>query len=50
MYGGLICYSIGFRKIYSRINTEDKVLKEQFGTEWKEWSKRVPYKLVPYVF
>jgi hypothetical protein len=26
------------------------VLKEQFGTEWKEWSKRVPYKLVPYVF
>jgi protein-S-isoprenylcysteine O-methyltransferase Ste14 len=50
IYGGLInlgCYHL---VIISRANAEDKVLKEQFKTEWKEWSRRVPYKIIPYVF
>jgi protein-S-isoprenylcysteine O-methyltransferase Ste14 len=29
---------------------EDEMLKNQFGAEWDEWAKRVPYRLVPYVW
>jgi protein-S-isoprenylcysteine O-methyltransferase Ste14 len=50
IYGGLFGLVYIALAIPSRANTEDKVLKEQFETEWKEWSKRVPYKLIPYVF
>jgi protein-S-isoprenylcysteine O-methyltransferase Ste14 len=50
IYGGVVNLGYVYLLVISRVNTEDKVLKEQFETEWKEWSKRVPYKLIPYVF
>ncbi|KAL7278146.1 hypothetical protein ACG7TL_008118 [Trametes sanguinea] len=33
-----------------RAAREDDILKEEFGTEWLEWAKRTPYRLIPYVY
>lgn len=33
-----------------RVRTEDDVLRKEFGTQWDEWAKRTPYRLVPYVY
>lgn len=33
-----------------RADLEDKVLRREFGKEWEEWVRRVPYKFIPYVF
>jgi protein-S-isoprenylcysteine O-methyltransferase Ste14 len=33
-----------------RLAAEDAVLQKQFGTEWEEWVKRVPYRLVPWIY
>jgi len=29
---------------------EDALLRERFGEQWDEWAKRVPYKLIPYIY
>lgn len=29
---------------------EDEILSREFGDEWLAWSKRTPYKLIPYIF
>jgi protein-S-isoprenylcysteine O-methyltransferase Ste14 len=28
---------------------EDEMLHEQFGQEWEDWARRVPYQVVPFV-
>ncbi|KAF8840672.1 hypothetical protein BDN67DRAFT_628512 [Paxillus ammoniavirescens] len=33
-----------------RMNIEDAMLEGNFGEEWKEWARRVPYRLVPWVY
>ncbi|KIN95773.1 hypothetical protein M404DRAFT_1007144 [Pisolithus tinctorius Marx 270] len=33
-----------------RMNEEDAMLEKHFGKEWKDWTKRVPYKIVPWVY
>jgi len=33
-----------------RVPKEDKVLKEEFGKQWIEWSKRTPYKVLPGIY
>ncbi|KIJ08276.1 hypothetical protein PAXINDRAFT_89075 [Paxillus involutus ATCC 200175] len=33
-----------------RMNNEDAMLEKNFGEEWKEWARRVPYRLVPWVY
>ncbi|KAL1757625.1 hypothetical protein FB107DRAFT_208912 [Schizophyllum commune] len=30
-----------------RIQTEDDMLKNNFGEQWQEWAKRVPYRIIP---
>ncbi|KAI5828724.1 hypothetical protein K523DRAFT_243862 [Schizophyllum commune Tattone D] len=30
-----------------RIQTEDNMLKNNFGEQWQEWAKRVPYRIIP---
>lgn len=34
----------------TRAEQEDQVLQREFGKEWERWSKRTPYKLVPYIW
>jgi len=29
---------------------EDRTLKQQFGEQWDRWARRVPYRMIPYVF
>ncbi|EPQ55587.1 hypothetical protein GLOTRDRAFT_60323 [Gloeophyllum trabeum ATCC 11539] len=29
---------------------EDRALRSQFGEQWDKWARRVPYRLVPYVY
>ncbi|KIK94942.1 hypothetical protein PAXRUDRAFT_417269 [Paxillus rubicundulus Ve08.2h10] len=33
-----------------RMNNEDAMLEKNFGEEWKEWARRVPYRLIPWVY
>ena len=33
-----------------RMSLEDAALKKQFGKEWDEWAKRVPYSIFPGVY
>lgn len=33
-----------------RMNKEDKMLKEAFGKEWEDWARRVPYRLIPWMY
>ena len=33
-----------------RVPKEDKVLQEEFGKQWVEWSKKTPYRVIPGVY
>ena len=33
-----------------RTKTEDAMLRNQFKTEWTEWAKRTPYRVLPLVY
>ncbi|KAI0328964.1 ICMT-domain-containing protein [Cubamyces sp. BRFM 1775] len=33
-----------------RIPKEDAMLEKEFGPQWREWRKRTPYSLVPFVY
>ncbi|EJF58319.1 ICMT-domain-containing protein [Dichomitus squalens LYAD-421 SS1] len=33
-----------------RIPVEDEVLHKEFGSQWEEWARKTPYKLIPYVY
>ncbi|EMD38008.1 hypothetical protein CERSUDRAFT_82211 [Gelatoporia subvermispora B] len=33
-----------------RVPKEDAVLKREFGEEWQAWSKKTPYKLIPFIY
>ncbi|OSD00310.1 ICMT-domain-containing protein [Trametes coccinea BRFM310] len=37
-------------QLISRVPREDAVLRKQFGAEWKQWSRRTPYRLIPYIY
>ncbi|KAF9802616.1 hypothetical protein IEO21_09867 [Rhodonia placenta] len=39
--------TIGFLR---RAPLEDALLKREFGKEWEQWSKRVPYRMIPFVW
>ncbi|KAI0833791.1 hypothetical protein BC628DRAFT_1308533 [Trametes gibbosa] len=45
-YGSLF----GLSSLYRRCRIEDESLKERFGDVWVEYSKRVRYRLLPWVF
>jgi protein-S-isoprenylcysteine O-methyltransferase Ste14 len=40
----VITFALSLKNRWER---EDRVLKEEFGKQWDEWAKRVPYALVP---
>ena len=33
-----------------RAEVEDQILRKEFGNEWEEWARQVPYKFIPYLF
>lgn len=36
--------------LMARVETEDDVLRNEFGEEWEAYARRVPYRLIPYVY
>ncbi|KAF8893026.1 hypothetical protein BD779DRAFT_1766453 [Infundibulicybe gibba] len=36
--------------LITRVPKEDATLKKEFGEEWEEWARRVPYALIPGVY
>lgn len=36
--------------LVGRAEIEDQVLQNEFGKEWEEWVRKVPYKFIPYMF
>jgi len=34
----------------SRTYVEDELLRKRFGKQWDEWAKKVPYRMIPYIF
>ncbi|KAF8893025.1 hypothetical protein BD779DRAFT_1137936 [Infundibulicybe gibba] len=36
--------------LLARVPKEDATLKEEFGEEWEEWARRVPYALIPGIY
>ena len=38
---------IGLVAIPRRMPVEDAILKKEFGKDWDEWAKAVPYRLIP---
>ncbi|CCM02160.1 uncharacterized protein FIBRA_04238 [Fibroporia radiculosa] len=36
--------------VVMRMPQEDMLLREQFGAQWETWARKVPYKLIPYVY
>ncbi|KAI6013241.1 hypothetical protein EDC04DRAFT_3121230 [Pisolithus marmoratus] len=46
----IVIYSALAEYLRRRTNQEDAMLERHFGKEWKDWAKRVPYKIVPWVY
>ena len=38
---------LGLSTILRRVPVEDAILKREFGKEWDDWKKAVPYRLLP---
>jgi hypothetical protein len=36
--------------LLKRMGKEDKALRDLTMREWDEWARRVPYKLIPWIF
>ena len=36
--------------LVDRAEVEDEVMRKEFGKEWEEWARKVPYKFVPYLY
>ncbi|KAF8893030.1 hypothetical protein BD779DRAFT_1670031 [Infundibulicybe gibba] len=36
--------------LLTRAPKEDETLKKEFGEEWEEWARRVPYKMIPGIY
>lgn len=47
---GAAWWLFGVFGLTRRITTEETMMKRKFGEEWEVYIKRVPYRLVPYVF
>ena len=49
---GYVVYSLMLVSwfVFSRVPTEDRLLKEEFGKEWEKWAKETRYKLIPFIF
>ena len=39
-----------FRGTCLRLKAEDDVLRATFGAKWEEYARKVPYRMIPFVF
>lgn len=45
-----VAVSAAFPLVVMRAPREDELMKKQFGAQWEEWAKRVPYRLIPGIY
>ena len=43
----MLCTLLCFFAVPRRMSAEDAMLKREFGKNWDEWEKVVPYRLFP---
>jgi protein-S-isoprenylcysteine O-methyltransferase Ste14 len=43
-------WAIGILLTIGRMIREDDMMKREFGREWEEWRKAVPWKVIPGVY
>lgn len=36
--------------LLARMNQEDEVLRNEFGSSWQAWARQTPYQLIPFVY
>jgi len=48
LYAGLM--SLIMTGLMTRMSVEDEALEKTFGKEWTEWEKRVPCRLIPWLY
>jgi len=36
--------------VLTRMSNEDEALRKQFGKQWVDWAKKVPYYVVPGIY
>ncbi|OSX61090.1 hypothetical protein POSPLADRAFT_1146560 [Postia placenta MAD-698-R-SB12] len=48
LYVAFVVY--GTASLVVRAPLEDKLLRERFGEQWDEWAKKVPYRMVPFIY
>ena len=39
-----------YLSVPARVPQEEALMKKEFGKEWEDWAKRVPYKLIPGIY
>ncbi|KAG6328639.1 hypothetical protein ID866_10449 [Astraeus odoratus] len=44
----MVCTVLTF--LHRRMDSEDAMLERHFGKEWRDWARRVPYRMVPWVY
>ncbi|TFK49513.1 hypothetical protein OE88DRAFT_1736530 [Heliocybe sulcata] len=50
LWAWLAVVSTAVPGVLSRMPTEDRMMKSQFGEQWDRWSQRVPYRFIPFVY
>ncbi|TFK54019.1 ICMT-domain-containing protein [Heliocybe sulcata] len=48
-YWGFLCL-LAYPAVVARVPKEDEMLKKRFGQEWEDWARKVPNRLIPWVF
>jgi protein-S-isoprenylcysteine O-methyltransferase Ste14 len=46
----IACVCIGVFGLVSRMKKEDELLRTEFGNEWEEYRKKVPWKFIPGIY
>lgn len=36
--------------LMTRVNTEDAILRQEFGRQWDTYAQNTPWKLIPYIY
>ncbi|KAI3612417.1 hypothetical protein WG66_010064 [Moniliophthora roreri] len=50
VYSWLGTFGITLVILVMRVEPEDEMMKKQFGDQWQQWSGKVRYKLIPWVY
>ncbi|EEB92600.1 hypothetical protein MPER_08865, partial [Moniliophthora perniciosa FA553] len=50
VYSWLGTFGTAMIGLVMRVESEDELMKKQFGKKWEQWSEKVRYRLIPWVY